>query len=194
MSAEIPTTSPEKREKQVAKDNARKFLVEPLSPESREELGISKPVTLTTHFLDDQKKIVRKAYPESKKHPKGKIEIWLIQKVFDENGDRITERQEMPEENYNYEELCRSSVFTYKKDRFQFEHADQNGILRTMSYDEFDNDDHNRKLCMLEVDAPTKEARDSFNPTEFPVPLTEVSGVPGYTGSEIIGTLQALAQ
>lgn len=185
MSIEAPSNNPEQKE--VVDDNARKFLIEPLSPEFLRGASL---VTLTTHFLDDQKKIVHKVYPKSEKHPKGKIEIWSIRKVIDEDGNRTAERQQMPEKDYNYEELRRDSLFTYKKDRFQFNYPAKNGVRFSCSYDEFEDG----KLCMLEVNAPSKEARNSFNPETFPIPLTEVSGVPGYTGSEIIDTLQALTQ
>lgn len=187
MSAEVPISSPEKQEKEVVDDNARKFLVEPLSPAFLRGASL---VTLTTHFLDDQKKIVHKAHPKSEKYPKGKIEIWSIRKVIDENGNRTAERQQMPEEDYNYEKLYRDSIFTYKKDRFQFNYPAKNGVRFSCKYDRFEDG----KLCMLEVDAPSEEARNSFNPDGFGIPLTEVTGVPGYTGSEIIGTLQALTQ
>jgi hypothetical protein len=179
MSIETPSNNPEQKE--VVDDNARKFLIEPLNPAFLRGASL---VTLTTHFLDDQKKIVHKDFGNNK------IEIWLIEKVTDKDGNRTAERQQMPEEDYSYEELYRDSIFTYKKDRFQFNYPAKNGVRFSCNYDKFDGG----KLCMLEVDAPSEEARNSFNPGSFPVPLTEVTGAPGYTGSEIIDTLQALAQ
>lgn len=177
MSAEIPARSPEK---EVVDDNARKFLVESLGPAFLKERGAFS-VTLTTHFLDDQSKIVHKDFDG------GKTEIWSIRKVTEKDGNRTATRQQVLEEDY--EELCRPAIFSYKKERFQFNYPATNGVLFSFKYDEFDGG----KLCMIEVDASTDEVRNSFDPDEFPVPLTEVTGEPGYTGYEIIGTLEALA-
>lgn len=67
-----------------------------------------------------------------------------------------------------------------EKKRYEFTY-DQNGIPFSVKYDEFGTGE----LCLLEVDAPTEEERNAFNPNDFPGELNEVTGDMRYYGYRI---------
>lgn len=98
------------------------------------------------------------------------------------NGSRTSEKEKITEERYH--QLKASSVLHLEKKRYEFEYS-QNGTPFTIKYDEFADG----KLNILEVDASSKDERNSFSPNDFPVKLEEVTGnirYYGYRVAEII--------
>lgn len=176
MSPEIPTNSPNKK---VVDDNARKFIVQAPDLEYLKERS-DDSYTIETDWLKigegTEQKVVRKGN-----------EMLLISKTTT-NGSRKAEKESISRETYD--ELRANSILHSKKERYEVEYHDKKGVQFLLKYDMFDGG----RLCMLEVEAATQEERDAFNPNDFPAEMTEVTGEPGYTGYEIVGTLEALAR
>jgi hypothetical protein len=172
MSAEMPTSNPEKKEK--LDDNARKFLTETLDPAFLNKNGASS-FTLTVDWLetseDTEVKVAHKKFDD------GKIQILLIAKTT-KNGNRTSEKEKISEERY--QQLKASSILHLEKKRYEFEY-EQNGTLFSVKYDEFADS----KLNMLEVDASSEEERNSFSPDDFPAELEEVTGNIQYYGYRV---------
>lgn len=172
MSTELPTYRPEKNE--ILDDNARKFIVETITPEFLETNNAS-AYTMTTDWLetgeDNEKKL---AY---KKFDTGDTQILLIEKTT-KDGDRTSEKQKITEEEYT--QLLESSLLRLAKRRYEFTYT-QNGTSFSVKYDEFAESD----LCILEVDATSEEKRNSFRPGDFPVELKEVTGDIHYYGYRV---------
>lgn len=160
--------------KEILDDNARKFIVEAIKPKFLKDNGASS-FTLTVDWLetgeDNEKKV---AY---KKFGNGDVQILLITKIT-KSGRRTSEKEKITEETYK--EFLGSSILHLKKKRYEFEYT-QNNIPFSVKYDEFANS----KLCMLEVDASSEEGRNSFNLSEFPSELTEVTGNISYYGYRV---------
>ncbi len=177
MSVEIPTNTPEKKE--TLDDNARKFIVGAIDSQFLNEYNASS-FTLIVDWLetgeDNEKKIAYKRFDN------GDIQILLIAKITND-GNRISEKEKITEERYK--ELLISSVLHLEKKRYEFEYT-QNNIPFSVKYDEFADG----KLCMLEVDASSEEERNSFNPSDFPGELTEVTGDIKYYGYRVATLLQ----
>lgn len=161
-------------ERQILDDNARKFtccLLDSSSLASDEVTSF----LLVTDWLetgeDNEKKL---AY---KKFKNGDVQLLLIAKVT-KDGSRTTEKRKITGEEYN--ELLTSSVLRIEKVRQEFAY-EQNGVNFSVKYDDFGED----KLKIVEVDAPTDHARDSFDPQTFPADLTEVTGDMSYYGYRV---------
>lgn len=127
---------------------------------------------------DDEKKIAYKRFGNDD------TQILLISKVT-KDGSRTSEKQQITEKEY--EELAATSVLHLEKKRHEFTYT-QNAIPFSIKYDEFANGE----FCMLEVDAPTEEERNAFNPSDFLNKLTEVTGDMRYYGYRVAHTLQTL--
>ena len=172
--------SPEhERPKEVLDDNARKFITETFEPAFLEEHG-AVSFTLTTDWLetgeDNEKKLAHKIFKN------GDIEFLLISKVTDEDGKRTSKPKRITQKKYK--ELLSSSILRVKKERSQFTY-NQGGVVLSVKYDEFANSERR----ILEVDAPTDAERDSFNPSEFPYALSEVTGDIHYYGYRVAAVI-----
>lgn len=175
--SETPKNSPEKKE--TLDDNARKFITEPLDQEFLEKHGATS-FTLTVDWLETGKDNETKvAY---KKFDNGDVQILLITKIT-VDGNRTSEKEKITKERYD-ELLTRSKLHLEKK-RYEFEYS-QNNTTFSIKYDRFADD----KLAMLEVDAPSEAERDSFDTTDFPGELAEVTGDVRYHGFRVAETIQ----
>lgn len=173
MPAEIPINNPEKKE--ILDDNALKFTLDGISPEFLQE-NKAKSFLLTTDWLEmgesSEKKLAHKKYED------GKVEILLIQK-FTENGKRtVPPKEKLTSEQY--QELLAMSERRVEKVRHEFNYV-QNDTTFSMKYDEFVNSE----LRVLEVDAQTDTMRDTFEPSEFPFSLIDVTGKIKYNGYRV---------
>ncbi|MNH50320.1 hypothetical protein D3C73_19330 [compost metagenome] len=176
MPETLPIMSSERSE--PLDDNARKFVIQAIDHTFLEENKIFS-FTLVVDWLevgqDDEKKV---AY---KKFDNGDIQILLISKLT-ENGKRTSVKEKITEETYK--ELLGSSVLHLEKKRHEFEYV-QNSISFSIKLDEFAES----SLYILEVDAPSEEERNSFNPTGFPAELAEVTGDMRYYGYRMAAML-----
>jgi hypothetical protein len=172
MTAEIPTSNPEKKEK--LDDNARKFVTEVLDSAFLDANGASS-FTLTVDWLetgeDTEVKVARKSFDN------GDVQILLIAKTT-KDGNRVSEKEKISEERY--QQLKPSSVLHLEKKRYEFEY-EQNDTPFSVKYDEFADGE----FSMLEVDASSEEQRGSFDPEEFPAELQEVTGDIRYYGYRV---------
>lgn len=172
MSEKLPIHTP-KRNK-ILDDNARKFAVDTVDPNFLEEHGASS-FTLIVDWLetgeDNEKKVAYKEFDN------GDIQILLISKLT-KDGKRTSQKEKISEETYK--ELLNSSVLHLEKKRHECEYL-QNNISFSIKYDEFAGD----RLHVLEVDAASEDERNSFNPTDFPAQLTEVTGDIRYYGYRV---------
>lgn len=172
MSVEIPKNNPEKKEK--LEDNARKFTTEALDPRLLDDCDTSS-FALTVDWLetgeDNEVKVVLKKFDN------GDVQILLIAKTT-KDGSRTSEKEKMTEERYH--QLKASSVLHLEKKRYEFKYS-QNNTSFSVKYDEFADG----KLNMLEVDASSKDERDSFSPDDFPAKLEEVTGDMRYYGYRV---------
>lgn len=172
MLEKLPTNTPEKIE--LLDDNARKFIVEAIDHEFLETNGASS-FNLIVDWLetgeDNEKKVAHKQFDN------GDIQILLISKQTAE-GKRTTEKEKITEEEYK--ELLSPSILHLEKKRHEFEYT-QNNISFSIKFDEFAGG----KLYLLEVDAPSEEERNSFNPNDFPAKQTEVTGDIRYYGYRV---------
>lgn len=170
------------KKKETLDDNARKFIVEAIDLKFLKDNRASS-FTLTVDWLetgeDNEKKI---AY---KKFDNGDVQILLITKVT-KSGHRTSEKEKITEEQYK--ELLGSSILHLEKKRYEFEYT-QNDVPFSIKYDEFANS----RLCMLEVDASSEEERNSFNASEFPSELTEVTGDISYYGYRVATIVYSLS-
>jgi len=163
-------------EKQILDDNARKFTCSQLDPSNLSINEVTSFVLMTDWLetgLDDEKKLAYKRFAN------GDTQILLIAKVTS-NGKRITEKQNITEEEYSH--LLASSTLRVEKTRQEFAYK-QNGVEFSLKYDDFGGD----KPKMLEVDASNHQDRDMFNPELFPSDLTEVTDDISYYGYRIAG-------
>lgn len=176
MSGETPTNNPEKKE--ILDDNARKFITETIDSKFLTENNASSFI-LTTDWLetgeDNEKKLAYKEFDNDE------IQILLIAKVT-KNGSRTSEKEKITAAEY--EELLESSILRVEKKRYEFTYT-QNNIPFTVKYDEFAESE----LRILEVDAASEDARDSFNPSDFPAKLTEVTGDVQYYGYRVASAI-----
>jgi hypothetical protein len=160
-------------QKDIVDDNARKFLVKPLDAAFLEKSKTS--FLLATDWLetgeDSERKVAHKTYTN------GEIKIFLISKTT-KDGRRISERQPISQEEYA--KLLEESVSHLEKMRYEFDY-EQNGTVFDVKYDVFSNSD----LRVLEVDAATEEERNSFELSDFPSKLTEVTGEMQYYGYRV---------
>ena len=179
MPAEIPTTTPEKKE--MADDNARKFIVSTaIDPEFLREHS-AEQFLLTTDWLEmsetSEKKLAHKHYPN------GDIKILLIQKFRSGDKTSVPPKEKLSPEQY--QELLPHSIERVAKTRYEFDYPlpdlEQSDPVFTIKYDEFVDSE----LRILEVDAATDDARSSFTPTDFPYELTEVTGQMQYYGYRV---------
>jgi hypothetical protein len=159
-------------------DNARKFVIEAIDDEFLEK-NKATSFTLVVDWLetdeDSEKKLAYKEFDN------GDIQILLISKLT-EAGKRTSVKEKITEETYN--ELLNSSVLHLEKKRHEFEYS-QNNTSFSIKFDEFTEGE----LYILEVDAPTEEERNAFNPNDFPAKLTEVTGDIRYYGYRIADML-----
>lgn len=161
-------------EKQMLDDNARKFTCGSLDPSDLNSNEVISFV-LTTDWLETSEDNERKlAY---KKFENGDIQILLITKIT-KDGRRTSEKQKITNEEYS--KLLASSVLRVEKVRQEFDY-EQNGVNFSLKYDDFGED----KPKVLEVDAPTDQKRDLFDPKALPVELTEVTGDISYYGYRV---------
>lgn len=175
MDLEPSTQTPQQeRQKEVLDDNARKFVVGGIDPEFLKENGAT-AFTLTVDWLEIDKDSETKV--AHKKFDNGDIQILLISKITT-GGNRTSEKEAITERKYK--ELLGSSILHLEKKRYEFEYI-QNRISFSVKYDEFANS----KLCIVEVDAPTEEERNAFNPNDFPSALSEVTGEVDYYGYKV---------
>lgn len=158
----------------VIDDNARKFITKPIRAQFLRDHDATS-YTMIVDWLktgeDNEKKV---AY---KKFDNGDVKILLISKVT-KSGDRTSVKEKITEEKYK--EFVASSILHLEKKRYEFTHT-QNSIPFSIKYDEFAGD----KLCILEVDASSEEARNSFNPNDFAGELTEVTDDIRYYGYRV---------
>lgn len=176
MNFEPPTqpTPEQEKSKEVLDDNARKFVAEVIDATFLEENGVTS-YTMITDWLatgeDNETKVVYKKFDS------GDVQILLISKVT-KDGSRTSEKEKISEEKYK--ELLDSSIVHSEKRRHEFNYT-QNDTVFSVKYDELVGS----KLRMLEVDALSEEERDSFNPSDFPGKLSEVTGDMRYYGYRI---------
>lgn len=172
MTAEIPHNSPERKE--ILDDNARKFITAPLDSAFLTALGATSYV-MTVDWLekgsDNEKKLAYKQFEN------GDVQILLIAKLT-ENGNRTSVKEKLTEDEYT--KLATSSVLHLEKKRHEFEYI-QNDIPFAVKYDEYTDG----KPFMLEVDAASNDAREAFDPDQFPSELQEVTGDIRYYGYRI---------
>ncbi len=172
MTESIQPHNPEKKESM--EDNARKFISAPIEQSFLEANHASSFVLASDWLITDEeseKKLAHKTYPN------GDVQILLISKVT-KDGNRVSEKTKISEGEYA--ELLASSVLRLEKTRYEFSLV-QNEKPFVMKYDEFVDSD----LRILEVDAASEEERGSFDPSEFPYDLSEVTGDQAYYGYRV---------
>ncbi len=177
MSAEIPTKNPE--QETPPEDNARKFVLDALSPEVLAQYDATECM-LITDWLEisetNEKKLAYKIYKDGRPD-----EIFLIEKITHEDGRRtVPEKKALAPDDYD--EQLKSSIRQVKKVRYEFNYI-QNGIKFKVKYDEFIDSE----LRILEVDAESGSdvERASFKPEEFLNGLKEVTGKLEYYGHRV---------
>lgn len=155
-------------------DNARKFILDELGSNFLKDMQATS-FLLSVDWLetgdDNETKLARKEYDD------GETQILRIKKATND-GRRTSVKPPISAEQYQ-EELA-DSVLHIAKRRYEFKYVQQH-VIFSLKYDEF----MDSALRLLEVDAPTDEERDSFDPTQFAIELTEVSDDPRYTGFRI---------
>ena len=176
MSGEIPQNTPEKKE--ALDDNARKFVTDAIDSDFLKEHEATSFI-LATDWLetneDNEKKIAYKEFDN------GDVQILLIVKVT-KDCNRTSEKTKISSEEYA--NFLHSSILHLEKKRYEFT-VTQNDIPFAIKYDEFANSN----LRILEVDASTEDARDTFSPDLFPGKLTEVTGDISYYGYRVANTI-----
>ena len=160
-------------------DNARKFVVGAIDRTFLKDHNVSS-FTLIADWLetdeDSEKKLAYKEFDN------GDIQILLISKLTTDDGKRTSVKEKITKEAY--EELLNLSVLHLEKKRHEFEYA-QNNISFSMKFDAFAKGE----LYILEVDAPSEDERNAFNPSDFPFKLTEVTGDMNYYGYRVADIL-----
>lgn len=181
MTAEIPTSNPEKKEK--LDDNARKFVTGTLDPAFLDKNGASS-FTLSVDWLemgeDTEVKVAHKRFDNND------VQILLIVKTT-KDSNRVSEKEKIDEERY--QQLKTSSILHLEKKRHEFDY-EQNGIPFSVKYDDIADG----KLNVLEVDALSEEQRQSFCPDDFPAELEEVTGDMQYYGYRVAEVVNQLGQ
>lgn len=175
----ILPTPERKKQREILDDNARKFVTEPLDPEFLRANGASAHTMITDWLVmqeDLEIKVVRKKFDN------GDVQILLISKTIKDDS-RVKEKEEITEKRY--QEFLSSSFRHVEKKRHGFT-CTQNGISFIVNYDEFTGG----KLFMLDIDAATEEEKDSFNPSDFPGKLVEVTGDKQYYGYRVFAPAQ----
>ena len=161
-------------QKQILEDDARKFITPTIDPSFLAEHNAVSFI-LAVDWLetgeDNEKKIAYKTFEN------GDTQILLITKVT-KNGHRTSEKEPISEDAYK--QFLASSILHLEKRRYEFEYTQQGSVF-AMKYDEFTESG----LRILEVDAPTKEERDAFDPHNFPSDLDEVTGDIRYYGYRV---------
>lgn len=174
--SEIPKT-PEK--KNAAPDDARKFTLEGIDRTFLNAHSATSCI-MTVDWLetgDKDEKVVRKEFDD------GTVQILHIEKVM-KDGERISAKHPITAEEY--ETYRKNAVLpTLRKKRFEFSFV-QEGSAFALKYDEFKDSN----LRLLEVDASSKELRDSFTAQSFPYKLAEVSDDPDFSGPSIVKVLE----
>ena len=174
MPAEIPASNPEKNE--VLDDNALKFTLDGIDSGFLQQHDATS-FRLTTDWLEmgesSEKKLARKEYKD------GRVEMLLIQKFTQDGKRTVPPKQNLKPEEYE-ELLAKSARRRVEKTRYEFEYA-QGETTFSMKYDEFIGSN----LRVLEVDATSDELRESFDPTELPFELTDVTGQIKYYGYRV---------
>ena len=168
-----PKPAPHELTKEIP-DNARKFTLtdRPDFLSEHDATGF----LLVTDWLDMSKdaetKIVRKEFGD------GRVQLLLIAKETDANGNRKAKKAEISEAEYL--DLLPATKCNVTKQRYEFTFAQD---LREFSlkYDVFQDS----TLRVLEVDAPDEAQRSLFDPTQFPSELAEVSDGPTYSGYRV---------
>lgn len=160
--------------KTLLDDNARKFLVAPISSDFLVDNRASSFV-LVIDWLeaneDNEKKVVYKQFDN------GDTQILLISKVT-LDGSRTSVKEPISEDEY--EKLIALSVLHLEKRRYEFDYV-QSGVTYSLKYDEFGD----KKLCMLEVDGGDEDSRSAFRSSDFPASLDEVTGDMKYYGYRV---------
>ena len=176
---EFSAATPEKRE--TVDDNARKFVIGTIDPAFLTNQN-ARSYEMVTDWIetgeDNEKKVVVKVYPD-------KIQRLLIEKVT-KDGNRVADKQSIDESKYN-EYLAVAGPHSEKR-RYEFEY-EQNGINFIVKYDEFVGS----QLRILEIEAPTEQQGDSFDPYDFPAELVEVTGQLQYYGYRIADTVKSIS-
>ncbi len=166
--------------KEVVEDNARKFVLETISPEFLAESKAIGYVLITDWIAtaeDTEEKLVYK------KLDSGEVQYFSIAKIT-RDGSRTTDKKKISEEEYK--SRLPSSILRLEKKRYDFSLI-QDGISFACKYDEFPQG----KLRMLEVDAANEPERKQFNPDVFPFKLQEVSGDMRYYGYRVAGVVNS---
>lgn len=177
MREQLPKYSPE--HPPTTDDNARKFIIASLGNEfllDHDAVSFDLIVDWLETNEDREQKLAHKTYSD------GSIEIRHITKTVDEAGKRSSAKPLIGSDRYK-ELLTATSVHLEKK-RYEFSYT-QAGVVFKCNYDEF-ADSH---LRILEVDAPDERTRQSFDPSQFPATLKEVTGDIRYYGYRIIQLL-----
>jgi len=180
----MPTTTPlnTQENKETLDDNARKFIVDALDQSFLTENRASS-FTLLVDWLetsvDNEKKIVHKTFDN------GDVRMFLVSKVT-KDSKRVAEKEKIDEQQYKA--LLPSSTLHLEKKRHEFDYI-QNNISFSVKYDEFAGSD----LRMIEVDASSDAERNSFNPSDFPATLVEVTGEIKYYGYRMAKYLKTLS-
>lgn len=166
------------KQQEALDDNARKFVIEPMSNLLLEENG-AVGFLLSVDWLEIDKNEERKIV--YKKFDNGDTQTLQISKTT-RNGKRVSQKVKISKQEYD--ELLNSSVRHLEKRRYEFEHI-QDGKVFDIKYDNFIGSD----LHILEVDATTEEDRYTFNTDNFPSALSEVTGQLQYYGYRVTDTL-----
>ena len=162
-------------------DNARKFLVTPISPDFLIDNQASSFVLIVDWLEtneDNEKKIAFKQFDN------GDSQILLISKVT-VDGNRTSVKEPISAEEYK--KLTASSVLHLEKRRYKLDYV-QSGVAYSLKYDEFSD----KKLCVLEVDGSDEDTRNAFEPSDFPASLDEVTGDMKYSGYRVAHVIEAL--
>lgn len=177
MREQLPKNSPE--HPPTTDDNARKFIAAPLDNDFLLDHG-AVSFDLVVDWIetneDREQKLAHKTYTDST------LEIRHITKSIDEAGNRSSTKSLIGFDAYK--ELLNAASVHLEKKRYEFSYV-QAGLVFKCNYDEFADSD----LRILEVDAQDEQTRESFDPSQFPVPLNEVTGDLRYYGYRIIQLL-----
>lgn len=175
--SEVPLNSPENKE--TLDDNARKFTLDGLSAVFLDAANATSFVLTTDWLVTDKDSEEKLAY---KKFKNDEVKVLLIKKIIDKNGKRTSVKEEITQERY--EELKAASMLQVDKTRYEFIYS-QKGIDFSIKYDEFADSE----LRVLEVDAKDDGERASFDKSEFPAVLNEVTGNLDFYGYRVVSML-----
>lgn len=159
-------------------DNARKFVMQEFDPATYADKKDSVTVfRLITDWLiideESETKLVHKQFSD------GTIHTLRIVKQTDASGKRTSTKTPITLDEYTAQ--LSGSVRRVEKVRHEFTYT-QAGRTFSMKYDDFGE----AGLKILEVDAEEgSKDREVFEPKDFPVVLSEVTGDMSYYGSRI---------